>query len=231
MSDAQRPLALVTGASRGIGRAAAAALTAAGWHVIAVGRSQKALEALDDETGGKSITIVPLDLKDLDGIDRLGAAVFERWRKLDGLVAAAGVLGDLTPAFQARPAMLQEVTTVNYTANARLIRSLDPLLRLAPAGRAVFLTDGVARAPRGFYAPYGASKAALEYLVQAYARDIAVTPIKVNLLDPGPVRTLLRAKAFPGEDLANPKPPEAVAPAILDLLSPACTRHGEIITL
>src|SRR5262245_9515531 len=133
MPDTQRPLALVTGASRGIGRAAAAALIAAGWHVVAVGRSQKALEALDDETGGKSLTVVPLDLKDLDWIDRLGGAIYERWGKIDGLLAAAGVLGDLPPAFQARPAMLQEVTTVNYVANARLIRSFDPLLRLSPA--------------------------------------------------------------------------------------------------
>ncbi len=226
-----RPVALVTGASRGIGRAVAKQLAREGWQVIATARAQKALEALDDEVraeGGEA-TLVPLDLKDYDGIDRLGAAIFERWKRLDGLAACAGVLGDLTPVFQARPKMFEEVIAVNLIANQRLIRAMDPLLRAAPAGRAVFATSGAARKPRGFWGPYAASKAGLEALVQAYAADVAVSSIRVNLVNPGPTRTLMRAKAFPGEDPMSLPAPEDVAPLFVKMLQPGCTMHGEIV--
>ena len=232
MSNQDKPTALVTGASRGIGRAVAKELSARGFHLIAVARAQKQLESLDDElraAGGESATLVPLDLKDFPAIDRLGAALYERFGHLDALAACAGVLGELTPVFQARPSMIDEVFAVNTIANQRLIRSLDPLLRAAPAGRAVFLTSGVARNPRGFWGPYAASKAALETLVTIYAQEVAITPIKVNLFNPGPTRTAMRAKAFPGEDPMTLPTPEEVAPKIADLLGASSTRHGELV--
>jgi NAD(P)-dependent dehydrogenase (short-subunit alcohol dehydrogenase family) len=227
----EKPIALVTGASRGIGRAVALLLAKQGWRVVATARAQKALEALDDEirAAGGEAALVPLDLKDFDGIDRLGAALFERYGRLDGLAACAGVLGDLTPVAQARPAMMNEVIAVNLVANQRLIRSMDPLLRLAPAGRAVFATSGAARNLRGFSGPYAASKAGLEALVQIYAQEIAVTNIKVNLVNPGPTRTTMRYKAFPGEDPNTLATPEDVAKLFVDLLSPTSMRHGEIV--
>jgi len=226
-----RRIALVTGASRGIGRAAAMALAASGFHIIAAARSQKALEALDDDVrkAGGDATLVPLDLKDYDAIDRLGAALYERWGRLDALAACAGVLGDLTPVAHARPAMMEEVFAVNVFANQRLIRSMDPLLRAAPAARAVFLSSGVARHPRAFWGPYAASKAALESLVHIYAQEVAITPIKVNLLNPGATRTAMRAKAFPGEDPASLPTPEDIAPLIVELLSPDCAQHDALI--
>ncbi|HWA22862.1 MAG TPA: SDR family NAD(P)-dependent oxidoreductase [Caulobacterales bacterium] len=230
MSDpTSSPIALVTGASRGIGRAAAVALAANGWRVVATARSQKALEQLDDEirAAGGEATLVPLDLKDFDGIDRLGGALYERYGRLDGLVSCAGVLGDLTPVAQARPAMMNEVIAVNLVANQRLIRSMDPLLRAAPAARAVFTTSGAARNRRAFCGPYAASKAGLEALVNAYALEVAITPIKVNLLDPGPVRTALRYKAFPGEDPTTLPTPEDVAPLYVEMLAPSYMKHGE----
>jgi NAD(P)-dependent dehydrogenase (short-subunit alcohol dehydrogenase family) len=226
-------IALVTGASRGIGRAAAIALAQAGWHVVATARAQRALEALDDEirAAGGQATLVPLDLKDGDGIDRLGAAIFERWGRLDGLAACAGVLGPLTPAHQATPGVMEEVYAVNLFANQRLIRSLHPLLRASDAGRAVFLTSLAARFAPAYWSPYSSSKAALDALVRTYAAEVAITPIRVNLLDPGSVRTAMRAKAFPGEDPMSVKPPEDVAPEIVALLSPECARNGERIEM
>ncbi|MGE0828064.1 MAG: SDR family NAD(P)-dependent oxidoreductase [Hyphomonadaceae bacterium] len=226
-------IVLVTGASRGIGRAAAIALARTGWHVIATARAQKALEELDDEirAGGGEATLVPLDLKDGDGIDRLGGAIYERWSKLDGLVAAAGILGPLTPAHQATPGVMQEVMAVNFFANHRLVRAMHPLLRAAPAGRAVFVTSGAAHDPRAYWGPYAASKGALESFIEAYAKEVAITPIRVNLLNPGATRTAMRAKAFPGEDPETLKPPEDVAPLILELLSEANERNGELISM
>jgi NAD(P)-dependent dehydrogenase (short-subunit alcohol dehydrogenase family) len=228
---AGKPLALVTGASRGIGRAAAKALAANGFHIVAVARAQKALEALDDEVraAGGEATLAPLDLKDFDAIDRLGAALYERWGRLDALAACAGVLGDLTPVAHARPAMMEDVFAVNVLANQRLIRSFDPLLRAAPAARAVFLSSGVARHPRAFWGPYAASKAALETLVTIYAQEVAITPIKVNLLNPGATRTTMRAKAFPGEDPNTLPTPEDIAPLIVELLSAQASRHGALV--
>jgi NAD(P)-dependent dehydrogenase (short-subunit alcohol dehydrogenase family) len=231
MTEQTKPVALVTGASRGIGRAVALALAREGWRVVAVARAQKALESLDDEirAAGGEATLVPLDLKDYDGIDRLGGVLYERFGKLDGFVSCAAVLGDLTPVAHARPAVITEVFAVNLIANQRLIRSLDPLLRTAPAGRAVFATSGVAQHPRAFWGPYAASKAGLESLVQIYAQEVAITPVKVNLVNPGPTRTAMRYKAFPGEDQDTLATPEDVAPLFVQLLSPDETRHGEVV--
>lgn len=232
MTGPDKPIALVTGASRGIGRAAALALAQAGWRVVAVARSQKALEALDDEitaNTGEPAVLVPLDLKDGDGIDRLGHALFERFKRLDGLVGCAGVLGDLTPLFQARPKMMEEVLAVNVTANYRLIRSMDPLLRQSQAPRCLFVTSGAAHKNTAYWGPYALSKAALEAMALTYAAEVRITPIKVNLLSPGPVRTAMRNKAFPGEDPMTLPTPDDVAPLIVALLSPDCDRHGEIV--
>ncbi len=231
MSSEQKRVALVTGASRGIGRAVALELAQRGWRVVAVARAQKALEKLDDDIralGGEA-TLVPMDLKDYAGIDQLGAALFERFGRLDGLAACAGVLGSLTPAHQATPSIMEDTIGVNFMANQRLIRSFHPLLRESDAGRAVFLTTGVVRDPRAYWAPYAASKAALEVLVQCYAAELNVTPIKANLFSPGPVRTAMRAKAFPGEDPMTLPTPAEVAPSIVDMLEPTYDANGATI--
>ncbi|MBY0566757.1 MAG: SDR family NAD(P)-dependent oxidoreductase [Hyphomonadaceae bacterium] len=231
MSSEQKRVALVTGASRGIGRAVALELAQRGWRVVAVARAQKALEKLDDDIralGGEA-TLVPMDLKDYAGIDQLGAALFERFGRLDGLAACAGVLGSLTPAHQATPSIMEDTIGVNFMANQRLIRSFHPLLRGSDAGRAVFLTTGVVRDPRAYWAPYAASKAALEVLVQCYAAELNVTPIKANLFSPGPVRTAMRAKAFPGEDPMTLPTPAEVAPSIVDMLEPTYDANGATI--
>ncbi|MES1158289.1 MAG: SDR family NAD(P)-dependent oxidoreductase [Terricaulis silvestris] len=222
-------IALVTGASRGIGRAVARALAREGWRVICVARSQKALEALDDEIraeGKGEATLVPLDLRDYDSIDKLGAALYERHGKLDALAACAGALGQLTPTHQATPAMMEETIAVNYLANQRLIRSMHPLLRASDAGRGVFVTSGVSKNPRAYWSPYAASKAALDALVACYAQEVAITPIKVNLFNPGPTATAMRARAFPGEDPNTLPKPDDVAPQLIALLSPDCALNG-----
>ncbi len=226
------PIALVTGASRGIGRAAALELARQGWRVVATARAQKALETLDDEIkalGGEA-TLVPLDLRDGDGVDRLGGALYERFGKLDGLAACAGSLGALTPVHQASPAAMEEVMAVNFTANWRLIRAMHPLLRAAESGRAVFVTSSAARNAKAYWAPYSASKAALEALVTSYAAECAVTPVCVNLFNPGPTRTAMRAKAYPGEDPATLPAPEEVAPALVEMLAANAMQNGQTIT-
>ena len=225
-------IALVTGASRGIGRAAAKALAAAGAHVILVARTVGALEEVDDEirSAGGTATLVPLDLKDFPAIDRLGATIFERWGKLDALLGNAGVLGNLTPLAQLNPKVFAECLDVNVTANWRLIRSMDPLLRRSDAGRALFVTSGVTRHYRAYWGGYAMSKAALEAVVLTYAAECAGTAVAVNLLNPGPLRTRMRQKAMPGEDPESLDPPEAVAPLILELLAPACAKRGELIS-
>lgn len=227
MTDGKR-IALVTGASRGIGKAVALELARRGWRIVAVARAQKALEQLDDrirEIGGEA-TLVPLDLRDLNGVDQLAAPLFERFGRLDGLAACAGVLGALTPVQQITPSVMDETTVVNYLANQRLIRALHPLLRESDAGRAVFLTSGASKNPRAYWAPYAASKAALDALVMCYAAELNITPIKANLFNPGPTRTATRQKAFPGEDPATLPAPEEVAPAIADMLEPGYTQNG-----
>ncbi len=226
-------LALVTGASRGIGAAVARRFAAEGAHVIAVARTVGGLEELDDEirAQGGQATLVPLDLRDFDKIDQMGAALYQRFGRLDILVGNAGVLGTLSPVGHFDPPVWQEVMEVNVTANWRLIRSLDPLLRLSEAGRALFVTSGVAAAALPYWGAYAASKAALETLVKVYAGEVAKTAIKVNLVDPGAVRTKLRAQAFPGEDRDKLPLPEAVTEPFVALAAADCRHHGEILRM
>lgn len=224
-------VALVTGASRGIGRAAAKALAGEGAHVILVARTVGGLEDVDDEIqrAGGTATLVPLDLKDFPALDRLGASIHERWGKLDAFLGNAGTLGALTPLSNLEPKVFQELLDINVTANWRLIRSLDPLLRASDAGRALFLTSGAARHHTPFWGGYAMSKAALESLVLTYVAECKGTNVRANLLNPGPLRTKMRAKAMPGEDPESLRPPEAAAPLILELLSPSCEMQGELV--
>ena len=195
-------IAVVTGASRGLGKAIALALAAQGAHIVATARTQGGLEELDDEIKavGSSATLVPMDITDYPAIDRLGAALFERWKKLDILVGNAGILGKLTPVPHVDPKVWDEAMAVNLTANYRLLRSLDPLLRLAPQGRAIFVTSGLAYKCFPYWGTYSVSKAALEALVKTYAAEMATTTVRANLFSPGPTRTKMRATAMPGED-------------------------------
>jgi NAD(P)-dependent dehydrogenase (short-subunit alcohol dehydrogenase family) len=231
-NSAPNRIILVTGASRGIGRAAAVALAKDGAHVILVARTVGGLEEADDAVrkAGGSATLVPLDLKDFAAIDRLGASLFERWGRLDGLFANAGALGMLTPLAHLDPKVWQDALDVNVTANWRLIRSLDPLLKKSQAGRALFVSSGAARNFRPYWGAYGVTKAALEAIALTYAAECDGTNVKVNLLNPGPLRTAMRAKAMPGEDPETLQPPDAVAPLIVELLSPACTKNGELVS-
>jgi NAD(P)-dependent dehydrogenase (short-subunit alcohol dehydrogenase family) len=223
-------VALVTGASRGIGAAAALSLAAAGAHIVALARTVGGLEELDDKIRdiGGSATLVPLDLKDFEGIDRLGGALHERYRRLDILIGNAGILGPLSPLGHVDPKSWDEVMTVNVSANFRLIRSMDPLLRLSRAGRVVFLSSGVAAAARAYWGPYAVSKAALEALARTYANETSTTAVRVNLLDPGPIRTRMRAQAMPGEDPTTLDPPQQVAEKIVELCLPGWSASGKI---
>jgi len=222
---------LVTGASRGIGYAAAEALAEAGSDIIAIARTQGGLEALDDavKAKGQSCTLVPMDLTQTDGIDRLGAIINERWGKLDGLMANAGMLGEITPVPHLDPKTWDKLVNVNLTANFRLIRSLDPLLRASDSGRALFMTSGVANTRRAYWGAYAATKAGLEALVQCYAKEAEVTALKVNLLNPGATRTAMRAKAMPGEDPSKLPNPSDIAPLIVKMLSPEYSETDQII--
>jgi len=229
-------LALVTGATRGIGWAVAQALAAEGAHVLMLGRTQGALEELYDiisNAGGPNhqggATGVPLDLTDGDALDRLGASIAERWGRLDMLVGNAGVLGPLTPVSHIDPDELAKVLAVNVTANARLIRAMEPLLMAAEAPRAVFTTSGAAQKCRPFWGAYSTGKAALDALVKSWAHEHENDALRVNLLSPGPVRTAMRAQAMPGEDPETLPSPADVAPLFLELLSESETRTGEIV--
>jgi NAD(P)-dependent dehydrogenase (short-subunit alcohol dehydrogenase family) len=226
-------VALVTGASRGIGYAVASAIAAEGAHVVALARTVGGLEELDDviRIAGGTATLVPADLRDYPALDRLGAALFERFGKLDIFIGNGGILGRLTPLAHVDPKLWDEVMAVNVTANWRLIRSLDLLLRQSDSGRALFVTSGVARRVPAYWGPYAVSKAALEALVKTYAAETATTNLRVNLVSPGPVRTRMRAEAMPGEDPETLPPPEAVAAALLPLLDPALTVTGAIFDL
>ena len=225
-------IALVTGASKGIGRAAAIALGAAGAHVICLARTVGGLEEVDDEIlkAGGSATLVPLSLKDVAGIDRLGASIFERWGRLDALLANAAVLGVLTPITHLEPKVFDQLLDINVTANWRLIRAIDPLLRQSEAGRALFITSGAARKQIQFWGGYAMSKAAMESLALTYAAECENTKVRVNLFNPGPTRTAMRQKAMPGEDPLTLKTPEEVAPRIVELLSPSNTANGELFS-
>lgn len=224
-------IALITGASRGIGAAVAKRFAAEGAHVILVARTVGGLEAVDDEiqAGGGKATLVPLDLMQPDKLDPLGAQLAERFGKLDIAVGNAGTLGDLTPITHADAKMWDRVMTTNVTANWRLIRSLDPLLRASKSGRAMFVTSGVAASVHPFWGPYAVSKAALEMLVRTYAAEVATTNVKVNLIDPGIVRTKMRAAAMPGEDPETVPTPESITDIFVKLASENCTHHGELL--
>ena len=221
---------LVTGASRGIGRAAALELAKAGNHVIAAARSEKALTNLDDEivaATGRNATLIPIDLRDMNGIDRLAAALLERFGRLDGLFGNAGVLGTLGPLETISPAAFQETVEVNFTSNWRLIRAVHPLLRMSNAGRALFVTSGVVPRPRAFWGVYAATKAALETMIACYADETENTTIRVNLFDPGAVRTEMRFKAMPGEDQMTLPTPQDVASTLPPYFAPDFTQHGQ----
>ena len=225
-------IVLVTGASRGIGRAAAIALAGAGAHVIAVARTVGGLEETDDaiQKAGGSATLVPMNLRDGDAIDRLGASIFERWGRLDALLGNAGALGQLTLLAHLDPKVFQEVLEVNVTANWRLIRSLDPLLRQSDSGRVLFVTSGAARKQTAYWGAYSLTKAALESLALTYAAECGeTTKIKVNLINPGPMRTAMRKKAMPGEDPATLPAPEEIAPRIVEMLSPDWDPNGTMV--
>lgn len=224
-------IAVITGASRGIGAAVARAFAREGAHVVLVARTVGALEELDDEiqAAGGSASLVPMDLTDYPAIDRLGAALHERYGKIDILVANGGMLGNLTPIHHYDPKLWEQVIATNLTANQRLVRSLDPLLRQSDAGRAIFVTADAAHGEKPFWGAYAVSKAALEAMVRSYAAENAKSNIKANLLNPGATRTKLRVNAYPGEDQASVKPPEDLIPLFLELASPECRRNGDLV--
>jgi NAD(P)-dependent dehydrogenase (short-subunit alcohol dehydrogenase family) len=223
-------IALVTGASRGIGAATAEALGAAGAHVIATARTVGGLEELDDKikSAGGTATLVPLDITDYEGIDRLGGAIYERFGKLDILIGNAGVLGPLSPLGHIDPKQWDNVIAVNVTANWRLIRSMDPLLRQSDAGRAIFISSGAATNVRAFWGPYAVSKSALDALVRSYSEETKNTAIRANLVNPGATRTKMRATAMPGEDPKTLPTPEDIAAEILKLADPQLQETGLI---
>ncbi|MBM3509405.1 MAG: SDR family NAD(P)-dependent oxidoreductase [Alphaproteobacteria bacterium] len=221
-------IALITGASRGIGQAVAARFAAEGAELVLVARTVGGLEETDDRVrahGGQA-TLVPLDLRDGAGIERLAHALAERHHRLDILVGNAGQLGTLTPLPHILANDWTEVMAVNVTANWLLLRAFDPLLRTAPAGRAIFVTSGVTQSAAAYWGTYAISKAALEAMVRVYAAEVATSAVRVNLLDPGPVRTRMRAQAFPGEDPATLPSPDSVAARFVDLAEPAWTENG-----
>jgi NAD(P)-dependent dehydrogenase (short-subunit alcohol dehydrogenase family) len=228
----QGRIAFVTGASRGIGAATAIELARLGAHCVLTARSQGGLEETDDAIRalGGSATLLPFDLaKDVDKLDPLGPSIVERFGRLDILVHAAGVLGSLTPVAHITPRDWADVMAVNLTAAWRLIRTLDPPLRASDSGRAVILTTDRARDPKPYWGAYGASKAGLEHLASTWAAEVATTPLRVNLYDPGPVNTRLRATAMPGEDPASIAQPADVAPRIAALCLPEEARSGEVV--
>src|SRR5450631_28196 len=222
-------IALVTGASRGIGYATARALAKAGAHVVAVARTQGGLEELDNaiRKDGGSATLVPLSLTDFDGIARLGAALNERHGKLDILVGNAGVPGPSSPLGHIELKSFTDVMAVNVSANFQLIRCMEPLLRMSDAGRAVFVTSGAANKASAYLGPYAASKAALETLARVWAQETANTAIRINLFNPGPIRTRMRATVFPGEDPMTLDTPDQAASLIVPMCGPDWTESGK----
>ena len=231
MMDHSGRIVLVTGASRGIGYSAAKHLAAAGAHVVAVARTQGGLEDLDDDikAAGGHCTLVPMDLKDGDSIDRLGKALNDRFQKLDGLLMNAGQLGDITPMPHIKPMDWDSVISVNLTANYRLIRALDPLLRASDAGRVVAVTSSVAQSHRAYWGAYAVSKAGLEAMANIYAEETEITKVRVNIYDPGGTRTAMRAKAVPGEDASVLPDPADHWPNLSKLLSAEFTDTGNLL--
>jgi NAD(P)-dependent dehydrogenase (short-subunit alcohol dehydrogenase family) len=227
----QGRIAVVTGASRGIGRAVALRYAAEGAHVVALARTVGALEELDDEIvrGGGSATLVPIDLLELDRLDALGPSLYQRFGKVDVFVGNAGELGTLGPVTHHDAKGWEEAMTVNVHANWRLMRTLEPALRLSDAGRAIFVTSGAAHRARAYFGAYATTKAALEMMVRTWAEELSITPIRANLVSPGPIATRMRASAFPGEDPSKLRKPEEITQAFVDLALPTCQRNGEIV--
>lgn len=221
-------LALVTGATRGLGRATAVALAREGAHIIVTGRTQGALEEVDDEIRAVhgTATILRLDLKKGDMIDQLGPTIFQRWGKLDILVGNAGILGPLAPLSHITADNWDAVIASNLTANWRLIRTLDPVLKLSDGARVIFVSSGAAKKCRAYWGPYAVSKAGLEALAKAYAAECENTKVRVNTVNPGPMRTTMRAKAFPGENPATLPEPKDVARLLVELSVPDCESNG-----
>jgi len=226
-------IVLLTGGSRGIGAAVAERFACEGAHLVLVARTVGGLEETDDRVraAGGTATLVAIDLRDFGKMDELGAALYQRYGRLDVLVGNAAEFGVFSPLGHIDPGIWGEVIDVNLTANWRLIRAMDPLLRAAPAGRAIFVTSRLARDALPYYGAYAASKAGLETMVRIYAGEIARTPVRANLIDPGIARTRLRAHIFPGENPETVPPPERVVDAFLEFALPECTRNGEILTL
>jgi NAD(P)-dependent dehydrogenase (short-subunit alcohol dehydrogenase family) len=225
-------IALITGASRGLGAAVAERFAREGAHLVLAGRTVGGLEETDDRVraAGGSATLVPFDLRDFIKTDELAAALYERYGRLDILIGNAGEFGTFSPLGHIDPVLWGEVVDLNLTANWRLIRAMDPLLRAAEHGRAVFVTSAIARDALPYYGPYAVSKAGLETMVRIYAGEVARTGVRVNLIDPGPLRTRLRARIFPGENPTALTSPESVADAFLELVLPRCTRNGETVS-
>lgn len=223
-------LALVTGASRGIGRAVALGLAKAGAHVVLLARTVGGLEELDDDirAAGGTATLVELDLKRTEKLDALGPTILQRWGKLDILVANAGILGPLSPLGHITTEAWREVLDINLTANWHLIRAVDPLIRLSDAGRAIFVSSGAALARNAYWGPYAVSKAGLEALAKTWAQELANTNARVNIINPGPIRTGMRAKAFPGENPDTLKTPDDIVPLFVKLASPSWTETAQI---
>jgi len=224
-------VALITGASRGIGAAVAKAYAAEGAHVVLLARTVGGLEAVDDaiQAAGGTATLLPFDLSKPEQLATLGPTLAEKFKRLDILVANAGILGTLSPVAMSDPKMWERVFKINVLANYQLIRTLDPLLRGSDAGRAIFVTSGAAHAHMPFWGAYAASKAALEELAATYAEETAHSPLKVNILDPGRVRTAMRAEAFPGEDAAKLPAPETLVEKFIELALPTHANTGTIV--
>ena len=229
----QGNLALITGASRGIGAAVAERYAQEGSDLILVARKTAALEAIDDKLKeyGVNTTLVPLDLSEFAKIDEMASAIWQRFQRLDILVGNAGVLGTLAPIGHVTPEVWDETIAVNLTANWRLIRAFDPMLRKSPAGRAMFVTSGITRRAAPYWSAYATSKAALEMMVKIYASEVVNTNpnLKINLIDPGVVRTAMRAAAAPGEDPQSVPAPEEITDVFVELAADKCKHHGEII--
>ncbi|MBK9562969.1 MAG: SDR family NAD(P)-dependent oxidoreductase [Micavibrio sp.] len=233
MAALNERVALITGASRGIGASVAKGLAREGAHVILLARTQAALEEVDDEIrsfGGKA-TLIPLDLARLDEVDKLGPSIYERFGRLDIFIGNAAVLGTLGPVNHITPREWEKAFTVNVMANVRLVRSLDPMLRGSDAGRVVFTTSGFGEQAMAYWGPYCATKAALNLFAQTYAGETAKTNLRINLVSPGPVDTAMLRKAFPGGFQGAMKTPDDVVPAYLKLVAANCNTHGEIISL
>lgn len=224
-------IALITGASRGIGAGVAKRFAAEGAHLILTARTVGGLEEVDDavKAAGGTATLIPADLLEMDQIDQMGGAIHERFGRLDILVGNAASLGILSPIAHVQPSVWEETLALNVTVNYRLIRSFDPLLRLSDAGRAIFVSAATAHNARPYWGPYSASKAAMEALVRTYAGEVTKTNVRANIVNPGIVRTAMRAQAFPGEDPDTLKTPEEVAETFVALAESSYQKNGEIV--